>query len=139
MRYLNEWRMKMNAFDREVKLIENQAKLFIDDSFKTLRSAEGAFNMLQNFKNIRSREAIKSQMMVKFKEILATFCREGRRKKLDNKYYLSFFSSMQSIRCFKVRKTVRPSREASRPSAAQSAGRAPSSIASNAPYSNSNP
>ena len=71
----------MNAFDREVKSIENQAKLFIDDSFKTLRSAEGAFDMLQNFKNIRSREAINSQMMMKFKEILATFCREVRRGK----------------------------------------------------------
>ena len=82
----------MNAFDREVKSIENQAKLFIDDSFKTLRSAEGAFDMLQNFKNIRSREAINSQMMMKFKEILATFCREvsKERKKLDNKSLYKF-------------------------------------------------
>lgn len=31
----------MDRFHREVVSIENEAKTFIDDSFKTLRSAEG--------------------------------------------------------------------------------------------------
>ncbi len=38
-----------------------------------LRSAEGAFDLLQNFKNIESRKAIHEQMMDKFKNILQQF------------------------------------------------------------------
>ena len=44
----------MDWFNREVQSIENEAKHFIDESFKKLRSAEGAFDMLHNFKHIRS-------------------------------------------------------------------------------------
>jgi dynein heavy chain len=75
-RHQHDWKHMMQSFHLEVVSIENKAKHFIDDSFKTLRSAEGAFDMLQNFKNIRSREAINRQMMMKFKEIVITFCRE---------------------------------------------------------------
>ncbi len=66
----------MEWFNREVTPIENEAKHFIDESFKTLRSAEGAFDMLQNFKHIRSREAINSQMMKKFNDILLQYGKE---------------------------------------------------------------
>lgn len=53
-----------------------EAKRFIDESFKTLRSAEGAFDMLLKFKHIRSREAINAQMMQKFNDILAQYVKE---------------------------------------------------------------
>ena len=66
----------MDRFRREVGAIENEAKHFIDDSFQSLRSAEGAFDMLQNFKHIRSRDAINSQMMRKFNDILLQFGKE---------------------------------------------------------------
>lgn len=66
----------MERFRREVGAIENEAKHFIDDSFQTLRSAEGAFDMLQNFKHIRSRDAINSQMMRKFNDILLQYGKE---------------------------------------------------------------
>ena len=66
----------MDWFHREVTAIENEARHFIDDSFKTLRSAEGAFDMLLNFRHIRSREAINSQMMKKFNDILLQFGKE---------------------------------------------------------------
>ena len=49
---------------------------FIDKSFQNLRSAEGAFEMLHNFKNIRSRDTINATMMKKFNEILAQFEKE---------------------------------------------------------------
>ena len=52
------WRAQMDSFNREVQRIENEAKNFIDESFKKLRSAEGAFEMLLNFKHIKSRESI---------------------------------------------------------------------------------
>jgi len=66
----------MDWFNREVVSIEGEAKHFIDESFKTLRSAEGAFAMLLNFKHIRSREAINSQMMKKFNDILLQYGKE---------------------------------------------------------------
>ena len=71
-----QWKQVMNWFNQEVLLIESEAKHFIDDSFKTLRSAEGAFDMILNFRHIRSREAINSQMMKKFNEILTQFMKE---------------------------------------------------------------
>jgi len=64
------WKSVKDQFYSEVESIEGEAKNFIDESFKSLRSAEGAFDMLINFENIRSREAINSQMMKKFNDIL---------------------------------------------------------------------
>ena len=72
----HEWRSVMNRFQREVKLIEEEANSFIDESFQSLRSAEGAFDMLHNFKHIRSRDAINAAMMKNFNEILVTFEKE---------------------------------------------------------------
>ena len=72
----HEWKNVMGRFQREVKLIEEEANSFIDESFQSLRSAEGAFDMLHNFKHIRSRDAINTTMMKKFNEILATFEKE---------------------------------------------------------------
>ena len=56
--------------------LEIEAIHFIDESFKTLRSAEGAFDMLLKFRHIRSRKAINERMMHKFHEILAQYCKE---------------------------------------------------------------
>ena len=70
------WTSKMNRFQQEVKLIEEEANQFIDDSFQSLRSAEGAFEMMQNFKHIRSRDAINATMMRQLNEILSTFRKE---------------------------------------------------------------
>ena len=66
----------MDTFYKEVTEIENEAKMFIDESFQSLRSAEGAFDMLLNFKHLRSREAINNQMMQKFKDILVQYGKE---------------------------------------------------------------
>lgn len=66
----------MSRFQQEVKLIEEEANSFINESFLSLRSAEGAFDMLHNFKHMPARDAINSTMMKKFNEILATFEKE---------------------------------------------------------------
>ncbi|KAG8146105.1 hypothetical protein E2320_012502 [Naja naja] len=76
LRSVNQWKAVMDEFKLEVVDIEKEAKNFIDESFKTLRSAEAAFDMLLNFKHIRSREAINKQMMMKFNDILAQYCKE---------------------------------------------------------------
>jgi dynein heavy chain len=70
------WQRLMEEFNHEVAEIESEAKVFINQSFKKLRSAEGAFEMLIRFKNVRSREAINSEMMKKFTDILSQYCRE---------------------------------------------------------------
>lgn len=66
----------MKWFHREVEGIESEAKRFIDDSFKYLRSAEGAFDLLLKFQNIKSREVINNQMMNKLHEILKQYEKE---------------------------------------------------------------
>ena len=66
----------MEQFYHEVAEIEAEAKVFINQSFKKLRSAEGAFDMLLRFRNIRSREAINTEMMKKFTDILTQYNRE---------------------------------------------------------------
>ena len=66
----------MNRFREQIVQIEDMAKQFIDASFKKLRSAEGAFDMLQNIKNIRSRESINNQLMSKWYEILDQYAKE---------------------------------------------------------------
>uniref|UniRef100_A0A8C0IJ94 Dynein heavy chain tail domain-containing protein n=1 Tax=Bubo bubo TaxID=30461 RepID=A0A8C0IJ94_BUBBB len=71
-----DWKLIMEEFREVVSLIEEETKNFIDESFKTLRSAEAAFDMLLNFKHIRSRETINKQMMMKFNDILDQYCKE---------------------------------------------------------------
>ncbi|XP_053327864.1 dynein axonemal heavy chain 10 [Spea bombifrons] len=71
-----QWRLVMEDFKNEVLAIEGEAINFIDESFKTLRSAEAAFDMLLKFKHIRSRDAINKQMMMKFNDILDQYCKE---------------------------------------------------------------
>lgn len=56
--------------------IEREAIYFIDQSFKTLRSASVAFEMLLKFQHIRSREVLNNQMMMKFNDILVQYCKE---------------------------------------------------------------
>lgn len=75
-RHEKHWKELVTLFDQEVLQLESQAIQFIDESFKTLRSAEGAFDMLLKFRHIRSRKAINQRMMHKFNEILTQYCKE---------------------------------------------------------------
>eukprot|EP00741_Cyanophora_paradoxa_P015322 tig00000194_g14791.t1 len=75
-RYQPNWEAQMSKFNDNVALIEDMTKSFINASFKKLRSAEGAFELLQNFKNIQSRDAINKQMMEKFTDILIQYSKE---------------------------------------------------------------
>ncbi|KAJ3328734.1 Dynein heavy chain 10, axonemal, partial [Blyttiomyces sp. JEL0837] len=70
------WDSLMTRFREQVVQIEDMAKQFIDASFKKLRSAEGAFDLLQNIKNIKSRESINNQLLGKWYEILDQYARE---------------------------------------------------------------
>lgn len=83
------------------QVIEKEAKNFIDESFKTLRSAEAAFDMLLKFKHIRSREAINRQMMMKFNDILAQYCKE-----VNEKYIAAVTVKMYLAKCEQLNRTV---------------------------------
>uniref|UniRef100_A0AAY4CET6 Dynein heavy chain tail domain-containing protein n=1 Tax=Denticeps clupeoides TaxID=299321 RepID=A0AAY4CET6_9TELE len=76
IRKMGSWKMVMQDFITEVQAIEGEAMNFIDQSFKALRSATAAFELLLKFKNIPSRDAINKQMMKKFNDILAQYCKE---------------------------------------------------------------
>ncbi|NXS82265.1 DYH10 protein, partial [Erpornis zantholeuca] len=56
--------------------IEEKLKRFIDQSFKTLRSAETAFDMLLKYKQIQIRETINKQLMKKFRDVLEKYSKE---------------------------------------------------------------
>ena len=70
------WAGTVAKFMNDKEQIERATKVFIDTSFKKLRSAEGAFELLRSFKSIKSEGAINKQMMDKFTDILAQFGRE---------------------------------------------------------------
>lgn len=72
----------MERFKRDVKMIEDEANSFINESFENLRSAEGAFDMLHNFKHIQARSSINETMMRKFDEILEQYGKEVRQRAL---------------------------------------------------------
>ena len=72
----SDWQSLMVSFQSNVEQMEQQAIQFIDESFRTLRSSEGAFDLLQKYQNIGSREAIKNTLMRKFGEILSQFEKE---------------------------------------------------------------
>jgi dynein heavy chain len=54
------WRADIAAFDTKVAEIERRTELFIERAFSQLRSAEGAFDLLQKFAGIEMRESIRA-------------------------------------------------------------------------------
>ena len=47
--FQSSWEAVMLRFNEDVSKIEDVTKTFINESFKKLRSAEGAFDLLQKF------------------------------------------------------------------------------------------
>ena len=70
------WAEVSAKFGQDKEQIERATRAFIDTSFKKLRSAEGALDLLRSFKSIKSEGAIGRQMMDKFSDILEQFSRE---------------------------------------------------------------
>jgi dynein heavy chain len=77
--YSASWDLVMAKFRESVEEIETMTHKFVNQSFKKLRDAEGAFDLLQNFKTMQSRESINKQMQGKYKDILVQYSKE-----LDN-------------------------------------------------------
>eukprot|EP01028_Stygiella_incarcerata_P003072 TRINITY_DN1583_c0_g3_i1.p1 TRINITY_DN1583_c0_g3~~TRINITY_DN1583_c0_g3_i1.p1 ORF type:complete len:4602 (-),score=1271.77 TRINITY_DN1583_c0_g3_i1:125-13930(-) len=71
-----QWHELYSDFHENGEIVEQQILQFIDKSFKKLRSAEGAFELLQNFKSIETRESISKKMTDKYSDILDRFSEE---------------------------------------------------------------
>ena len=70
------WEATMNWFNTQVVSLENEAKVFIDECFMVLISAEEALGMLLKFRNMKTREAIQDQLSKKFDVIMQQFSKE---------------------------------------------------------------
>ena len=75
---IRRWKTVMDNFWNDVENIEIDVKIFVDEAFQNLRSAEGAFDMLVRFKNIKSRDSINAQLNSKFGDILAQYEKQVR-------------------------------------------------------------
>eukprot|EP00879_Flechtneria_rotunda_P021064 GHRR01022190.1.p2 GENE.GHRR01022190.1~~GHRR01022190.1.p2 ORF type:complete len:178 (+),score=65.74 GHRR01022190.1:125-658(+) len=71
-----QWKQLRARFNADNEDVKAATRELIDTSFRKLRSAEGAFELLQNFKSIKSRGAIQQQVMNKLVDILEQFLRE---------------------------------------------------------------
>ncbi|KAL3928386.1 MAG: hypothetical protein SGPRY_002407, partial [Prymnesium sp.] len=75
-RYQTSWEAAMAKFRENVAAIEEMLKKFMDDSFTKLRSAEGAFELLQKFRSMQSHEASQKLMERKTIDILSQYEKE---------------------------------------------------------------
>lgn len=70
------WEATMNWFKTQVTILESDAKIFIDECFMVLISAEEALYMLMKFKKMKTRAAIQEQLSKKFDVIMQQFSKE---------------------------------------------------------------
>lgn len=70
------WDAIMVHFYKEVKILEEEALGFIDQSFKMIRSSEDALDMLLKFKLFETRKIIMKKLMSKFDVILDQYVKE---------------------------------------------------------------
>jgi len=64
------WAAVMVTFWQEVSIIEFDIRKFIDDVFKTVRSAEVAFDTVMTFQHISTRDSVSAVMKTKFSDVL---------------------------------------------------------------------
>ncbi|XP_059138610.1 dynein axonemal heavy chain 10-like [Physella acuta] len=70
------WQILKTKFYKRVTEIEETAKTFIDESFQSLRSSDGAFELLIKLKGIQSREAVNKRMQSKFRNVILQYNKE---------------------------------------------------------------
>ncbi|XP_065190514.1 dynein axonemal heavy chain 10-like [Sycon ciliatum] len=81
------WSQRIETVQERGRALEHSINDFIDKSFETLRSSEAAFDMLLNFKHVKTRKSISERVLAKKEEILAQFMKEVEAvRKLYNEY-----------------------------------------------------
>ena len=70
------WRAVMHDFRGRKAEVDRMTREFIEQSFQKLRSAEAAFDLVQNFRNIQSRESINQHINERYHDILTQYQKE---------------------------------------------------------------
>ncbi|CAM4781636.1 unnamed protein product [Rotaria magnacalcarata] len=73
---LDKWKMVSANYGQQIEEIDEQTKSFISESFKSLRSAESAFDMLLKFEKNNTRMTIQDEMHKRFNDILRQYDNE---------------------------------------------------------------
>ncbi|CAF3124414.1 unnamed protein product [Rotaria sp. Silwood2] len=73
---LDKWKMVSANYGQQIEDIDEQTKSFISESFKSLRSAESAFDMLLKFEKNNTRMTIQDEMHKRFNDILRQYDNE---------------------------------------------------------------
>jgi len=98
-RFQTSWEAELRKFHQNAKEIDQNLRSFINDSFANLRSAEAAFELLQNYKTIKTRPSINKLMADKFADVLKRYSMEIEKVyififlSLSFLFFLSFFLS----------------------------------------------
>jgi dynein heavy chain len=72
----DSWDAILTWFRNEVKRLEAQAEIFIDECFHALIRAEDGLAMLMKFRNMKTRESVQRQLATKFDVIMQQFSKE---------------------------------------------------------------
>lgn len=76
--HMHHWTNLISKFKQEKKVIEENTIKLIHDTFKDLflRSSEGAFELLQKFKNVATLDDIQDNLQKKYSEVLKRYTKE---------------------------------------------------------------
>jgi len=74
--HYEEWRELYKAFEDAMRQSDSSCVHLIDSSFNKLKSSEGAFDLLNKFKNIKTRKAIEDQLSNKYIDVLEGYKKE---------------------------------------------------------------
>jgi dynein heavy chain, axonemal len=71
-----EWKELYRAFEDAMRQSDGSCVHLIDSSFNKLKSSEGAFDLLNKFKNIKTRKSIEDQLGLKYTDVLIGYKNE---------------------------------------------------------------
>lgn len=70
------WSQLFNNFKTQQATLEHKTMKLIDSTFSDLRSSEGAFDLLNNFKNIETLDEISKRLQKKYTDVLNSYKKE---------------------------------------------------------------
>ncbi len=74
--HYEEWKELYKAFEDAMRQSDSSCVFLIDSSFTKLKSSEGAFDLLNKFKDIKTRKSIEDQLDNKYIDVLLNYKKE---------------------------------------------------------------
>ena len=75
-KHIGTWTTLYNTFKTQQVTLEHKTMKLIDSTFSDLRSSEGAFDLLNNFKNIDTLDEISKRLQKKYTDVLNSYRKE---------------------------------------------------------------